>query len=63
MIKHHSDREQTLPEGNFVVIGDSVQDVIILRNENKIKAVQGKNVKISLPKAYQTSIEQTKGLL
>ena len=32
-----------------------MQDVIILESENKMKVALGKNVKVSLPKAYQTS--------
>ena len=40
-----------LPKGDFLVIGDSVQDVVILRSETKMKAALGKNVKVSLPKA------------
>ena len=39
-----------------------MQDVIILQNESKLKAALGKNVKVSLPKAFQTSKEQTKSL-
>ena len=49
-----------LPKGDYLVIGDSVQDVIILQNETKIKAAPGKNVKVSLPKAFQTNRTQTK---
>ena len=30
-----------LPKGNFVIIGDSVQDVIILKSESKMKAASG----------------------
>ena len=41
-------RIKELPKGDFVVIGDSVQDLIILQNESKMKAALGKNVKISL---------------
>ena len=55
-------RIKELPKGNFVVIVDAVQDVIILQNESKVKAALDKNVKISLPKAFQTSIVQTKSL-
>ena len=51
-----------LPKGDFLAIGDSLQDVTILQNENKMKAALGKNVKISLPKAFQISKEQTKSL-
>ena len=50
-----------LPNGDFVVIGDSMQD-ITLHNESKMKAALSKNVKISLPEAFQTSKEQTKSL-
>ena len=35
-------RIKELPKGDFVVIGDSVQDVIILQNESKMKATLGK---------------------
>ena len=31
----------------------TLRDIIILQNENKMKACLGKNLKISLPKAYQ----------
>ena len=51
-----------LPKGNFVVIGDSVQDVIILQSESKVKAALGKSVKVSLPKAFQTNKVQPKSL-
>ena len=39
-----------------------MEDVIILQNENKIKAALGKNVKIRLPKTFYPNKEQTKGL-
>ena len=45
-------RIKELPKGDFVAIGDSMQDVIILQNESKMRAALGKNVKISLPKAF-----------
>ena len=51
-----------LPKGDFVVINDSVQDVIILQSESKMKAAIGKNVKVSLLKAFQTNKVQTKSL-
>ena len=41
-----------LPKGDFVVIGDSRQYVIILQSESKMKAALDKNVKGSLPKAF-----------
>ena len=56
-------RIKELPKGDFVVIGHSVQHVIILQNKSKLKAALGKNVKISLPKALQTSKVQTKSLV
>ena len=51
-----------LPKGDFSVIGDSVQNVIILESESKMKAALGKIVKFSLPKAFQTNKTQTKSL-
>ena len=51
-----------LPNGDFLVIGDSIQDIIILQRETKMKAVLGKNVKVSLPKAFQTNKTQSKSL-
>ena len=47
-----------LPKGDFLIIGDSVQDVIILQNESKMKAALGQKVKVNLPKAYQTKVLQ-----
>ena len=44
-----------LPKGDFLLIGDSIQDVIILQNESKMKTALGQKVKVSLPKAYQTN--------
>ena len=43
-----------LPKGNFLLIRDSIQDIIILQNESKMKAAK---VKVSLPKAYQTKYQ------
>ena len=37
-----------LPKGDFLIIGDSVQDVIILQSETKMKAALGKNVNIGI---------------
>ena len=53
---------EELPKGDLLVIGDSVQDVVILQNENKMKAALGQNVKITLPKSYQISRTQNKSL-
>ena len=39
-----------------------MQDVVILQNENKVKAVLGQNVKMTLPKAYQINRSQKKSL-
>ena len=51
-----------LAKGDLLVVGDTVQDVVILQSESKMKAALGKNVKISLPKAYQTNQKQNKCL-
>ena len=51
-----------LPKGDLLIIGDSMQDMLILQNENKMKAALGKNVRISLPKAYQINSSQNKCL-
>ena len=51
-----------LPKGDFLVIGDSVQDVIILQSESKMKAALGKNVKVCLAEAFQTNRAQAKSL-
>ena len=49
-----------LPKGDFLIIGDSMQDVLILQSETKMKAATGQTVKVSLSKAFQTSKNQTK---
>ena len=46
-------RVKDLPNKGFFIIGNTPRDVIILQNETKMKACLGKNLKISLPKAYQ----------
>ena len=51
-----------LPKGDFLVIGDSVQFIIILQNESKMKAALGQKVKVSLPKTFQTYKVQNKRL-
>ena len=51
-----------LAKGGLLVVGDSPQDAVILQNESKMKAALGKNVRISLPKAYQISQKQNKCL-
>ena len=52
-----------LPKGDFLIIRDSIQDVIILQNETKMKAASGQKVKIGLPIAFQTSKAQNKRLV
>ena len=49
---------KALAKGDLLVVGDSPQDTLILQTESKMKAALGKNVRVSLPKAYQ--ITQTK---
>ena len=56
-------RIKELPKGDFLIIGDSIQDVIILQNETKMKAALSQKVKISLPKVFQTSKAQNKRLV
>ena len=51
-----------LPKGDLLIIGDSMQDMLILQNETKSKAALGKNVRISLPIAYQINKSQNKCL-
>ena len=51
-----------LAKGGLLVVGDSPQDAVILQNESKMKAALRKNVRISLPKAYQISQKQNKCL-
>ena len=46
-----------LPKGDFLIIGDSMQDVLTL-----MKAALGQTVKVSLPKAFQSTKMQTKSL-
>ena len=41
---------KALPKGNFVIVGDSLQDVTILQSETKMKAALDQKVNISLPK-------------
>ena len=53
---------KALPKGDFVLVGDSLQYVIILQSETKMKGTFGQKVKISLPKAFQTNKVSTKSL-
>ena len=52
-----------LPKGDFLIIGDSVQDMIILQSESKMKTTLGQKVKVSLPKAFQINKAQSKSLV
>ena len=51
-----------LTKRGLLVVGDCPQDAVILQNELKMKAALGKNVRISLPKAYQISQKLNKCL-
>ena len=42
-----------LPKDDYLVIRVSMQDIFILQSETKMRAALGKNVKVSLPKAFQ----------
>ena len=52
-----------LPKGDLLIIGDSVQDMIILQSESKMKAALGQKVKVSLPKAFQINKAHSKSLV
>ena len=45
-------RVKDLPKQGFLIVGNTPRDVIILQSETKMKACLGKNLKISLPRAY-----------
>ena len=64
--QHHPElrvsRVKDLPNKGFLIMGNTPRDVIILQNENKMKACLGQNLKISLPKAYQNK-EKSKTLV
>ena len=46
-------RVKDLPNRSFLIVGNTPRDVVILQSENKMKACLGKNLKISLLRAYQ----------
>ena len=50
---------KALQKGDLLVVGDSPQDAVILQSESKMKAALGKNVRVSLPKAYQITKQKT----
>ena len=50
---------KALQKRDLLVVGDSLQDAIILQSESKMKAALGKNVRVSLPKAYQITKQKT----
>ena len=54
---------KTLKKGDLLVVGDSPQDAIILQSGPKMKAALGKNVRVSLPKAYQIAKQKNKCLV
>ena len=54
---------KALKKGHLLVVGDSPQYAIILQSEPKMKAALGKNVRVSLPKAYQIAKQKTKCLV
>ena len=53
---------KALQKGDLLVVGDSPQDAVILQ-ESKMKAALGKNVRVSLPKAYQITKQINKCLV
>ena len=54
---------KALQKGDLLVVGDSPQDAVILQSESKMKAALGKNVRVSLPKAYQITKQKNKYLV
>ena len=54
---------KALQKGDLLVVGDSPQDAVILQSESKMKAALGKNVRVSLPKAYQLTKQKNKCLV
>ena len=46
-------RVKDIPNKGFLIIGNTPRDILTLQSENKMKACLSKNLKISLPKAYQ----------
>ena len=50
---------KALQKGDLLVVGDSPQDAVILQAESKMKAALGKNVRVSLPKAYPITKQKT----
>ena len=54
---------KALQKGDLLVVGDSPQDAIILQSESKMKAALGKNIRVSLPKAYQITKQKNKCLV
>ena len=53
---------KALKKGDLLVVGDSPQDAII-QSEPKMKAALGKNVRVSLPEAYQIAKQTNKCLV
>ena len=54
---------KALQKGDLLVVGDSPQDALILQSESKMKAALGKNIRVSLPKAYQITRQKNKCLV
>ena len=46
-------RVKALPNQSFLIVGNTPQDIVILQSENKMKDCLGKNLKVTLPRAYQ----------
>ena len=66
-LRHHHpslkiSKVKALAKGDLLAVGDSLQDALILQTESKIKAALGKNVRVSLPKAYQITQKKNKCL-
>ena len=56
-------KAKALQKGDLLVAGDSLQDAIIPQSESKMKAALGKNVWVSLPKAYKITKQKNQCLV
>ena len=54
---------KALQKGDLLVVGDSPRDAVILQSEPKMKAALGKNVRVSLQKAFQITKQTNKCLV
>ena len=56
-------RVKLFKNGNFLIVDDTPKDCAILQNKSKMKAALGPNVKVSLPRAFQSAKKQSHKVL